>query len=64
MANVLIVVALVGVVAWMGVSLLRDTALGDELSDGAAQEAIHWFAWVAAAVIVAVLGWLLLLALT
>ncbi len=64
MANVLIVVALMGVVSWMGVSLLRDTALGEELSRGAAEEATYWFAWVAAAVIVAGLGWLLLLALT
>jgi hypothetical protein len=64
MANLLIVVTLVAVVAWMGVSLLRDTALGDELSEGAAQEAIHWFGWVAAAVVVAVVGALLLLALT
>lgn len=62
--EVLILVGVLSVVLWTGVSLLRDTELGDEILGWIQDAALHWVAWMVALIVVGLVAAVLYLALT
>jgi hypothetical protein len=62
--EVLILVGVLSVVLWTGVSLLRDTELGDEILGWIQDAALHWVAWMVALIVVGLVAAVLYLAVT
>lgn len=62
--DVLILVGVLVVLVWSGVSLLRDTELGDELLGCIQDAALNWVAWAVALIVVALFAAVMYVALT